>query len=169
MRDAVANADSISPSPSVWGEFISSWPEYRRVSPVLRRIWPDCVHLVLLRTAMLYCLISVETCAVFPVSNMVQIFHVLMVVIALVERRFSTVCHTQSLWAAFPSQNMSWWIYSRWHFWSSYSFYGVGLLTPCPNLLLYPGLGPARNQLISRAFSKILIYHKSEKIANAAV
>ena len=27
---------------------------------------------------------------------------------------FHSVCHTQSLWAAFLSQNTSWWIHSRW-------------------------------------------------------
>lgn len=158
MWDAVASADSISSTPSMWGKLSSLLSENRRVFPVIRRICPY-VHLVSHRprTAILYRLIPAETCAVFPLSSMVHIgiFHVPMLVINLVERKFWTVASawlslrrvTQPLWAPFLSQNMSWWVYSRWSFCSGYSFYRVGLLAPRLTLLHYPGLEPAGNWL----------------------
>jgi hypothetical protein len=129
------------------------------VSSDVNLVWPLLFHLVSHNPrTLMYFLISLATCADLAVSYRVQMFHVPILVVALVVKGFVSEMASRRL-APVRVIDSSREEFSRpgicrlvcCSFCSCEGFYGVELLAPHPILLLYPGLGPAEYHWVFQA------------------
>lgn len=103
MRALSASLESMSLTPSVCGALSCACPEYRIISPVMRRNWPDWIYLVaaIPSRLMLYLFISIAAMDVFPCSCIVLTFQAAATVCCFGEWRIGLV-GSRCCWFSLP-------------------------------------------------------------------